>query len=65
MYEIVKTIDGEWMILINGFQYGGEYDSSGAGNMTFPSQHEAATHLALLQSRQACAYNTTLTVKEL
>jgi hypothetical protein len=39
--EIVDTIDGDWMVLVNGFQWGGHYDRSGAGNATFPTKREA------------------------
>ena len=33
--EIIETVDGDWMVLQNGFQCGGKVDSSGAGNKTF------------------------------
>lgn len=45
-YEIVEavTFNGEpkqWLALHNGFQIGGNLDSSGAGNLTFESESEA------------------------
>jgi len=45
MYEIIQTVDGKWIILCNGFQYGGTYDASGAGNMEFDSNEEARLYL--------------------
>jgi len=39
--EIVQTIDGRYMLLVNGFQWGGTYDRSGAGDATFESTDEA------------------------
>jgi len=39
--EVVATVDGRWMILVNGFQWGGTYDRSGAGNATFDSSDAA------------------------
>ncbi len=44
--EVVDTIDGDWMVLVNGFQWGGSYDRSGAGNATFPTR-QAATEAYL------------------
>lgn len=40
----VLTFGGEtekWMLVVNGFQVGGEIDASGAGNMTFASPLDA------------------------
>jgi len=39
--EIIETVDGDWMVLQNGFQCGGKVDSSGAGNKTFHTWREA------------------------
>ncbi len=33
--EIVTTVDGDYMVLVNGFQIGGRIDRSGAGDQTF------------------------------
>lgn len=38
---VAKTVDHEFMILVNGFQWGGDRDASGAGNATFPTVAEA------------------------
>lgn len=41
--EIVETVDGRWMILVNGFQWGhGPYDRSGCSSETWPTRAEAA-----------------------
>jgi hypothetical protein len=40
-YEVVETVDGDWMILINGFQTGSDVDRSGAGSDTYPTYAEA------------------------
>ncbi|HSX23422.1 MAG TPA: hypothetical protein VLE97_11665 [Gaiellaceae bacterium] len=48
-YEVVETIDGDWMILIDGVQTGSKRDRSGAGSDTYPTYeaaHEAAIDLA-------------------
>jgi len=39
--RVVATVDGRWMILVNGFQWGGTYDRSGAGDATFDSSDAA------------------------
>jgi hypothetical protein len=39
--RIVKTADGRYIILVNGFQWGGRYDRSGAGDATFPTRKAA------------------------
>lgn len=36
-----RTLDGTFVILINGFQWGGTYDRSGAGNATFSTPRAA------------------------
>ena len=41
--EIVTTVDGEYMILVNGFQIGGRIDRSGAGDATFETLEGART----------------------
>lgn len=33
--RIVETADSKFMVLVNGYQWGGTIDSSGAGNATF------------------------------
>ncbi len=48
-YEIKETIDGDWMILIDGIQWGSKRDRSGAGTDTYPTYrtaYEAALQLA-------------------
>ena len=45
-YEIVATIDGEWMILIHGVQWGLKRDQSGAGDATFKTRTDARMQLA-------------------
>jgi hypothetical protein len=40
-YEVVETVDGDWMILINGFQTGSDVDRSGAGSDTYPTYADA------------------------
>lgn len=45
-YEILEavTFEGEpkqWIVLCNGFQIGGINDTSGAGDLTFPSLQKA------------------------
>lgn len=39
--SVVSTVDGTWMILIDGIQYGENRDASGAGDMVFPTRDEA------------------------
>lgn len=39
--EIVKTVDDKWIVLIDGFQHGGKYDKSGAGDKVFNTFEEA------------------------
>jgi hypothetical protein len=36
------VLGGGWMVLVNGFQWGGDYDRSGAGNAVFRTKAEAA-----------------------
>jgi hypothetical protein len=45
-YEIVETIDGEYMILIHGVQWGPYRDKSGAGSATFKTRKAARMQLA-------------------
>jgi hypothetical protein len=41
-YEIVETVDGEYMVLIDGVQWGkGPRDKSGASSQTWPTRLEA------------------------
>jgi hypothetical protein len=40
--EIVQTIDGDWMVLVDGIQWGdGPRDLSGASGQTWPTEREA------------------------
>ena len=39
--ELVRTVDGQYMILVAGVQWGGDRDRSGAGNATFATPAEA------------------------
>jgi len=39
--EVVETIGGRWMVLVNGFQWGGTIDRSGAGSATWKTANEA------------------------
>jgi hypothetical protein len=60
-YEVVETIDGDWMILIDGIQTGSKRDRSGAGSDTHPT-HEAAYDAALkMASGEAHATKRTKT----
>jgi len=45
-YEIVKTIDGEFMILVHGVQWGPNRDKSGAGDATFRTRQAARMQLS-------------------
>lgn len=38
---IARTIDGQYMVLVGGIQWGGDRDRSGAGNATFETYAEA------------------------
>lgn len=38
---IVPTVDGDYMIIVNGFQIGGQVDRSGAGDATFETIADA------------------------
>jgi hypothetical protein len=49
-YEILEgaTLKGEspyWLVTYQGFQLGGDIDSSGAGNLTFSSYDEAFDYI--------------------
>jgi hypothetical protein len=40
--RITKTVDGAWMVLVNGFQWGqGQPDRSGAYSNTWTTRDEA------------------------
>lgn len=39
--EIVECLGGRFMVLVNGFQWGGTVDRSGAGDATFATAREA------------------------
>ncbi len=45
-YEIVETVDHEWMILVHGVQWGPRRDKSGAGDATFHTKQAARMQLA-------------------
>lgn len=46
MYEIVETIDGRWMVLLNGFQIGDPpFDRSGCSSTTFATREIAEEYL--------------------
>jgi hypothetical protein len=45
-YEIVETVEGEFMILIHGVQWGQHRDKSGAGDATFRTKQAARMQLA-------------------
>lgn len=57
--KVLETIDGRiglprrWIVTVNGFQHGGEYDRSGAGDLTFETRKEAARYAAALRQRDA------------
>jgi hypothetical protein len=40
-YSLAQTVDGEWMILIDGVQWGRNRDLSGAGDATFKTRDDA------------------------
>lgn len=41
-YTLEKTVDGDWMVLIDGVQWGrGPRDKSGASSQTWPTRREA------------------------
>ena len=42
---ILKGESPEWFVTYQGFQFGGDIDSSGAGNLTFSSYDEAFDYL--------------------
>lgn len=41
LYRIDETIDGDYMVVVNGFQWGGNYGHNGAGDATFETIAEA------------------------
>ena len=45
-YEIVETVDHEFMILVHGVQWGPNRDKSGAGDATFRTRQAARLKLA-------------------
>lgn len=47
-YEIVETVDGEYIILVQGVQWGPRRDPSGAGSATFKTRSDARLQLARL-----------------
>lgn len=47
-YAIVQTVDGEYMILVHGVQWGTHRDKSGAGSTTFKTRKDARLKLATL-----------------
>lgn len=46
--ELVLTVDGAYMVCVNGFQWGGNYDADGSGDAVFKT-----VELALATYRQA------------
>lgn len=41
-YELVETVDGEWMVLVDGVQWGaGPRDPSGSSSQTWATEAEA------------------------
>ena len=41
-YELVETVDREWMVLVGGVQWGkGPHDLSGCSSQTWPTREEA------------------------
>lgn len=49
--EIVAALGGGFMLLINGFQAGGQIDSSGAGDMVYKTRQEAANAYAKAEGK--------------
>lgn len=45
-YEIVETVDHEFMILVHGVQWGQNRDKSGSGDATFRTKQAARMQLA-------------------
>jgi hypothetical protein len=41
----LKEKPPEWIVCYQGFQLGGDYDSSGAGNLTFSTYEEALSYI--------------------
>lgn len=41
VFEVAETVDGDYMLLVNGFQVGGSVDRSGAGDATYPTVEAA------------------------
>lgn len=39
--DITEAVGGGVIVLINGFQWGGDIDASGAGNAVFPDEQSA------------------------
>ncbi len=54
--RIEETVDRQFMVLVNGFQWGGEYDTAGAGNATFETESEAIHTFASEQHVGAKTY---------
>ena len=51
--EVVPTVDGTFMVLVNGFQWGPDparYDASGANDATWPTEDAAAAAYREAQS---------------
>lgn len=43
--EVVEVVGGRWMVLVNGYQVGGNIDKSGAGDLTFETRKEASEYM--------------------
>jgi hypothetical protein len=52
--EIVQNVDGRFMILVDGLQYGGQRDASGAGDKVFASFRNAVQYF---QERELAGWN--------
>lgn len=59
--RIEETVDGRYMVLVNGFQWGGTYDASGAGNATFATALEALQAYRADQLTERRAITDTIT----
>lgn len=42
--RVAEVLGGGWMVLVNGFQCGGNVDRSGAGDLVFRTEAEALSY---------------------
>lgn len=42
--RVAEVLGGGWMVLVNGFQCGGNVDRSGAGDLVFATKAEAMSY---------------------